>query len=113
MLEDMPASLSIDQVVNLRAPETYLVRVQGDSMQGAGIFSGDILVIDKGREPMRGNVIIAVINDEPICKRLDYCEGAPVLRSDNPKYPPRFILESDRFEVWGVVRYSLRDHDRN
>lgn len=113
MLEDMPGALSLDELMNIRAPETYLVRVDGDSMQGAGIFSGDILVVDKARQPVRGDVVIAVINREPMCKRLDYCGQDPVLRSDNPKYPPRFILESDDFEVWGVVRYSLRDHDRN
>jgi DNA polymerase V len=105
-------TLSLDQLMNIRAPETYLVRVEGDSMEGAGIFDGDILIVDKGRTPIRGNIIIAVINGEPLCKRLDFAGVDPVLRSENTKYPPRFILESDDFDVWGVVRYSLRDHAR-
>lgn len=112
MLDDIPGAeaLSLDELMNIRAPGTYLVRVEGDSMQGAGIFTGDLLVVDRSRDPVRGNIIIAVINGEPMCKRLDFVEGDPVLRSDNPKYPSRFILESDDFEVWGVVRHSLRDH---
>lgn len=112
MLEDLPGgiALSLDELMNLRAPETYLVRVEGDSMQDAGIFCGDILVVDKARDAVRGEVIIAVINGEPMCKRLDYSGPDPLLRSENPRYPPRYILEGDDFDVWGVVRYSLRDH---
>jgi DNA polymerase V len=112
MLEDVAVPISLDELMNIRAPQTYLVRVEGDSMQGAGIFSGDLLVVDKGKDPVQGNIIIAVINREPMCKRLDYDAGELVMRSENPKYPPRYILENDEFEVWGVVRHSLRDHGR-
>lgn len=113
MLEDLPGAeaLSLDELMSIRAPQTYLVRVEGDSMQGAGIFSGDLLVVDKGAEPKRGQVVIAVVNNEPLCKRLDFEHGSPVLRSDNPRYPSRYITEGDTFEFWGIVRYSLRDHD--
>lgn len=112
MLEDLPnaQALSLDQLMNIRAPGTYLVKVEGDSMQGAGIFSGDMLVVDRSRDPVRNNIVIAVINGEPMCKRLDFAGDAPVLRSENPKYPARFILENDEFDIWGVVGYSLRDH---
>lgn len=114
MLHDLPEgeALSLDELMNIRAPQTYLVRVAGDSMEGAGIFSGDILVVDKGRDPKRGDIVIAVINSEPACKRLDYDGGQPVLRSENPKYPKRYVIEGDDFSVWGVVTHSLRDHDR-
>jgi len=114
MIEDIPDAdaLSLDALLSIRAPGTYLVKVEGDSMHGAGIFSGDLLVVDRSRDPVRGNIVIAVINGEPMCKRLDYAGLDPVLRSENPKYPPRYILEGDQFEVWGVVRHSLRDHDR-
>jgi DNA polymerase V len=115
MLEDLKDAdtLSLDELMSIRAPETYLVRVEGDSMEGTGIFSGDLLVVDKAREPVRGDIVIAVINSEPMCKRLDYAGTAPVLRSENTKYPPRYIMEGDEFTVWGVVRYSLRDHERS
>lgn len=111
---DMPASLalSLDELLNIRAPATYLVRVDGDSMQGAGIFSRDLLVVDKSAEPVHGDIVIGVVNGEPMCKRLEFVSGMPVLRSENPRFPTRYILEDDEFSVWGVVRYSLRDHDR-
>ena len=102
--------LSLDSLLNIRDAATYLVRVEGDSMQGAGIHSGDLLVVSKALEPVRGNIIIAVINGEPMCKRLDYSGSMPVLRSDNPKFAPRYVLEGEEFSVWGVVTHSVRSH---
>ncbi|WP_243787460.1 LexA family protein [Pseudomonas amygdali] len=104
-------ALSLDELLNIRAPSTYLVRVEGDSMQGAGIFSGDLLVVDKGSDPARRAIVIAVVNGEPLCKRLDYENGAPVLRSENPRYASRYVLEGDEFSVWGGVRHSIRAHN--
>lgn len=72
-------------------------------MQGVGIFSGDILVVDRARESVRGNIIIAVFNNEPICKRLDFCGSNPVSCSENPKYPPRYIMEGDEFSSWKLL----------
>lgn len=108
-LADRPV-VSLDAVLNIRDAATYLVRVEGDSMQGAGIFSGDLLVVSKALEPVRGHIVIAVINGEPMCKRLDYCTGRPVLRSENPSYPTRYVLEGEEFSVWGVVTHSVRAH---
>jgi DNA polymerase V len=105
--------ISLDQLLNIRAPGTYLIKVEGDSMQGAGIFSGDILIVDKGMEPAAGRVVIALVNRDPLVKYLSFVDGMPVLTSANSKYPARYILENDEFEVWGVVTYSIRDHDRN
>lgn len=45
-------------------------------------------------------------------QRMCYGHGVLVLRSENPKDPSRYIMEGDTFEVWGVVRFSVRDHDR-
>lgn len=111
VLGNLEASVvSLDAVLKLREAATYLVRVEGDSMQGAGIFSGDLLVVSKALDPVRGQVVIAVINGEPMCKRLDFCTSGPVLRSESPQYPPRYIMEGDDFSVWGVVTHSVRSH---
>jgi len=105
-------AISLDDLVNLRGPGTYLVRVEGDSMQGAGIFSGDLLVVDKAGEAVRGKIVIGVINGEPMVKRLDFSGDNPVLRSENPRFPPRYVLEGEDFSVWGVVTHSIRAHER-
>jgi DNA polymerase V len=104
--------LSLDDLLEIRGPATYLVRVEGESMTGAGIFSGDLLVVSKAKDATRGSIVIAVINGDACVKRLDFESKMPVLRSENRRFPPRFILEDDRFEIWGVVTHSLRAHDR-
>lgn len=109
LLHDYPL-LSLDELMNIRDAATYLVRVEGESMQGAGIFDGDLLVVNKAVEPVRGQIVIAVVNGEPLCKRLDFCTQGPVLRSENPRFPPRYVLEGDDFSVWGVVTHSVRSH---
>ena len=102
--------ISLDELFDLRAPHVYLVKVEGDSMQGAGIFSGDVVIVDRGRDAEHGDIIIAAVNNEPVCKRLHRRDGAVILKSENPAYPARYILEGDDFLVWGVVRFSVRDH---
>lgn len=105
--------ISLDQLLNIRDPGTYLVMCEGDSMKGAGVFSGDLLVVDRGREAVAGNIVIGVVNQEPAVKFLSYVHGRPVLRSANRGYPDRHILEGDTFEVWGVVTHSIRDHGQS
>lgn len=107
------AKISLDDMLNVHEAGTYLVKVEGESMQGAGIFSGDILIVDKAIDARPGQVVIAVVNQEPTVKLLSIVNGMPVLKSANPRYPDRYILENDQFEVWGVVTHSLRDHFRN
>lgn len=105
--------ISLDQVLNIRAPGTYLVKAEGDSMKGAGIFCGDPLIVDKGLYPKAGQVIIGVVNQQPLVKYLSFVGRQTVLRSANRKYPDRFIMEGDDFDIWGVVTHSIRDHWRN
>lgn len=102
--------ISLDELFDLRAPHVYLVQVEGDSMQGAGIFSGDLLIVDRSKEAEHGDIVIAAVNAEPVCKRLFRRNGMVILQSENPAYPPRHILEGDDLSIWGVVRYSVRDH---
>jgi len=105
--------ISLDQFLNIRAPGTYLVKVEGDSMEGAGIFCGDLLIVDKGIDAKAGQVIIGVVNQQPLVKYLAFVGCHAVLRSANRKYPDRFIMEGDDFDIWGVVTHSIRDHWRN
>lgn len=102
--------ISLDDLLCIRAPGTYLVRVAGDSMTRAGIFDGDLLIVDKGADAKQGQVVIGVVNQEPMVKRLDYVRGMPVLRSEAAGHNHRFIMEGDEFTVWGVVTHSLRQH---
>jgi len=82
---------------------TFFVRVAGDSMIGAGIHPGDILVVDRALEPQDSNVVIAVIDGELTVKRISQRKGKLFLVPDNQAYEPLEIVEEMEFEVWGVV----------
>ncbi|WP_409260769.1 LexA family protein [Pseudomonas putida] len=109
--DHMDQPISLDELLNLRAPHIYLVRIDGDSMQGAGIFDGDLVLVDRSIEARHGHIVIAAVNGEPLCKRLQHVAGQVLLRSENPRYAPRYIMEGDDFMIWGVVTFSVRSHD--
>lgn len=82
---------------------TFFVRVIGDSMIGAGIHSGDMLIVDRALEPIDNKVIIAVVNGELTVKRLRKRNNRLVLMPENDNYKPISIEDETNFEVWGVV----------
>ena len=82
---------------------TFFVRAKGDSMIGAGIHDGDLLVVDRSAEPRDGRVVIAVINGELTVKRLARKNGKARLEPENPAYQPISFNEDDDVRLWGVV----------
>lgn len=82
---------------------TFYVRVSGDSMIGAGIHTGDLLVVDRSLEPKNGNVIVAALAGDLTVKRLYQRDGVIRLLPDNKEYQPIEILDGQSFEIWGVV----------
>jgi len=90
---------------------TFYVRVSGDSMIGAGIMPGALLVVDRAVEAHDGHVVVARINDELCVKRLSMGDDARIcLLSENEHYAPIEIKEGMEFEVWGRVLYSISTH---
>ena len=97
--DHMEGSISLDELMNIRAPHTYLARADGESMIQVGIFDRDILIIDRGREAEKGEVTIAALNKEPLVKIFDRAGSQVILRSANPKFPPRYLLESEELYI--------------
>ena len=85
------------------AAATFYVRASGDSMTGAGIFPGDILVVDRSIEPAHGKIVIAILNGALTVKRLHKRTGQVQLHSENPAYAPIAITEGEELLIWGVV----------
>ena len=97
------AKLDLNQHL-IRHPEaTFFVRASGDSMIGAGIHSGDLLVVDRAIEPADGSVVIAVVNGELTVKRLCQNGERLLLLPENDEYYPVEINEHTEFQIWGVV----------
>lgn len=86
---------------------TFFVRVAGDSMTGAGIHQGDILVVDRVVEPADRSVVIAVIDGELTVKRICTKNGKLRLMADNCNYEPLEVTEEQTFEIWGVVTHVI------
>jgi DNA polymerase V len=82
---------------------TFFVWVSGDSMTGAGIHSGDLLVVDRSLEAVDGNVIVAALDGDLTVKRLCKRNGTLSLLPENQDYRPIEITEQQTFEIWGVV----------
>ncbi|WP_404788478.1 LexA family protein [Altericista sp. CCNU0014] len=86
---------------------TFLVRVTGDSMIGAGIHSGDVLVVDRALEPVQNKIVIAVLDGELTVKRILYEQNRVYLMPENPNYPAICIEEGMELQVWGVVTNAI------
>ncbi|MCF6442322.1 S24 family peptidase [Pseudoalteromonas luteoviolacea] len=97
---------SLDMLIMPNAGATFIGRASGTSMQGVGIFDGDLLIIDRSTRPEEGDVIVASYNREFVCKVLDFKNGR--LLSASPEYPPVQINAYDDFSFEGVVTSSIR-----
>ena len=86
---------------------TYIFKVKGDSMTGAGIYEGDALLVDRSMDPKHNHIVVAQLNNEFTVKRLYRRGGVVKLVAENPIYPPRLIKEEDDFIVWGVVTNNI------
>ena len=86
------------------------MRVAGDSMRGASIFPGDIAIVDRAVTARDGHGVLAVVDGEFTIKRLRQRNAEVWLEAENGEYQPIHISEGMQFEVWGVVRHSIRNH---
>jgi DNA polymerase V len=87
---------------------TFLMRARGESMKDAGIFDGDVLLVDRAIPPRSGHVVVAVIDGEFVCKTLSMRAGRVKLRAANPGFPDIVPTDSQTVEVWGVVTASIK-----
>ena len=99
----LEGQLDLNQHLIKHPAATFFVRVTGDSMIGAGIHSGDILIVDRSLDATDNKVVIAVVNGELLVKRLRLEEDKVYLVAENTDYPIMLITEAMDFEIWGIV----------
>jgi DNA polymerase V len=87
---------------------TFAIRIEGDSMTGAGIFPGDIALVDRARNPVTGSIVLALLDGAFTVKRYRKRSGAVWLQAENPAYPDLRLSDDNAFEVWGVITRSIR-----
>jgi len=100
-------NLDLNDLVIKNPNATFYVSVKGDSMRGAGIHEGDIVVVDRALTARSGNVIVALLNGEFTLKRLYVKNNMLYLVPANPFYKAIRIVKGMEFQVWGVVTYCI------
>ncbi len=104
------AQLDLNDHIGGSDPGTFFLRCSGDSMTGAGIYPGDLLVVRKGVEARSGDVVIAELDGEFTVKRWLKRGGRAWLMPDSDQYDPIEVRPGHEMVVWGVVSHSLRMH---
>jgi len=108
-VEDGPGdALTIDDYLITRPSQTVLVRVKGDSMMEAGILEGDLVVVEKTASARRGDVVVAIVDNQFTLKRLDLERGKFILRPENKAYP--VIRPEGSLEIFGVMVGLVRKY---
>src|SRR5690554_1295334 len=111
----MHADAEVDRLLDLtehlvaHPSATFFCRAVGTSMEGHGIFDGDLLIVDASLEARPGDVIVVALDGELTCKQLGTWRGQPALLSGNPEFPPLLLGEST-CETWGVVTHNVHSH---
>lgn len=100
--------LDFNELIIENPAATFAVRVTGDSMIMAGIYAGDIAVVNRARNAVPGCIVLALVDGEFTIKRYQLYKSAVILHPENPIYPDIVIGEGQEFEVWGVVTRSIR-----
>ena len=100
--------LDLTSILVSHPQATFFLRLRGDSMHDAGLFDGDLLVVNRALKPVNGDVVIAVVDGEFTCKTLWLKFGRMKLVAANPTYPEIVPKEGQTIEVWGVVTASIK-----
>ena len=100
-------SLDLNELIVDHPAATFFVRVQGNSMEGANIRSGDILVVDRSIEVKNRQIVIALLDGEFTLKRISIEEKKISLLPENPDFPVIEVDQERDFAIWGVVTFVI------
>ena len=102
------SKISLDQTLVRNKEATFYARVSGQSMIGAGLDDGDLLVVDKSIEPTHNQIAVCFIDGEFTVKRLKVTSEGVYLQPENPIYDPILVAEHNDFQIWGVVTHVIK-----
>jgi len=103
----MERGIDLNEQLIRNKPATFFMRVNGNSMAGAGIHDGDVVIVDRSLKPSNGKVVIATLNGEMLIRRLEKNFNKVRLIPDTPKLSPIEVDPYAEFSVWGVVTYAI------
>jgi DNA polymerase V len=107
--DHLEKNIDINELLIKKPAATFMLRVEGDSMIGAGIHNDDLLIVDRSITPSNGSIVIAVVDGGLTVKRLHKIGGKVRLMPENPQYSAIEILEGDELVIWGCVRHVVHN----
>ena len=100
--------LDLNEILIRNPQAAFLARIAGSAMREAGIDDGDLALVDRALEASHGQVVIAVRQDEFVCRRLCRRGDALGLQATDPEVPDVWAGETDIFDIWGVVTHVIK-----
>ena len=100
--------LDLNEILIRNPQAAFLVRIAGSAMREAGIDDGDLALVDRALDASHGQVVIAVHQDEFLCRRLCRRGEALGLQATDPEVPDVWAGEGDTFDIWGVVTHVVK-----
>ena len=100
--------ISLDSELVKNKEATFYAKVSGDSMVGAGLDDGDLLVIDRSLNPENGKIAVCVLDGEFTVKRIKKEKSKLYLIPENKKYKPIELKEENELIIWGIVEYVIK-----
>ena len=105
--DHMQSKIDLHDLLIEHPSATYYVRVNGDSMLGAGIVNGDLLIVDRSLEVTNNCIVVAHIDGEFTVKRIKKNKNNIFLQAENTNYKTIKITEDMDFELFGVVAHAI------
>lgn len=100
--------LDLNQHLIQHPSATFYVKVHGESMRDAGIFDGDLLIVDRALTPKNNAVVVCILNGDFTVKRIKFGEDKRIfLMPANETFSPIEVTANQDFEIWGVVSYII------
>ena len=100
--------LDLTSILVTHPAATFFLRLSGESMVDAGLFDGDLLLVNRALRPVHMDVVIAVVDGEFTCKHIWLRNGRMKLVPANPTYPEIVPQDGQTVEIWGVVTASIK-----
>lgn len=100
--------ISLDKTLVKNKEATFYARVSGQSMIGAGLDDGDLLIVDRSLEPKHNKIAVCFIDGEFTVKRLQISNKKVFLKPENPNYKPIEVTEDNNFIIWGIVTHVIK-----
>ena len=106
--EELREVISMDEYLITRPNASFLLKVKGDSMTGAGIMDGDLVIVEKGRDPKNGDIVLAEVDGDWTMKYFRRKGKETILEAANPKYP--IIRPKTELKLAGIITAVVRKY---